>query len=183
MTNLPIILSEREDEIYGIIGRALAFATNFEINCKALQTVMEMKKRMGNRNTQELINFFENLEKQILNVRINKIIKELNHAVEPFASKDKEEFKTLNDYLKEKLVIARDARNEIAHDLGKGIENLIKNDEWREKLIQEVVEIVQQIAEADVMVYNLIQRLTNEPIFTGDYCQAAVEWVCYESKE
>jgi len=39
MIVLPIIHTTRDDELYAVIGCAIAFATNFEINCKALEAL------------------------------------------------------------------------------------------------------------------------------------------------
>jgi len=185
---LPIILTAgRDDEIYGIIGRALAFATSFELNCKALQAIMGMKKLVPHRGDKQAItDFCEKLEKQRLFTRIKLINEELKDTARAVADHDKDRAYVLeyaNKLLEVKLKEARKARNEIAHDLGKGIEHFVEDDEWREKLIKEVETLVRKIAEADVSVYNLCQYLTNEPTFKGDYCEAAVNWVCEECEE
>jgi predicted transcriptional regulator len=95
MTVFPIFLTERtafSDELDGVAGRALAFATGFEMNCKALEAVMNIpnirRRGQGEEVTEEsyaeqaIEEFCAKLEKQYLNKRINVINKELKQRLE-----------------------------------------------------------------------------------------------------
>jgi len=185
MTEFPIFLTERtefSDEIYGVIGRALAFATSFEMNCKAVEGVMGIKELRGSgQSEQAMEDFCGELEKKVLKRRIDSITNRLTKKPDSGAQRGGdapnlvEEFVT---WLSHKLEAARDARNEIAHDVTKGIEHCAEDAEQRAYIIERVGALVRTIAEADFFVYNLCQGLTNEPTYKGDYCEDAVKWVC-----
>ena len=207
MTDLPLILNTRacfSDECYGVIGRALAFATSFECNCKAFEALIEIKKGRRKKgldfsDEQSMAKFCRELEEKKLCQRTKAIRNSLEEAAENAArfgdiTLEDEGFElgTLtgedlsdlmefaNKSLSEKLEDARKARNEIAHDLTKGIEHDTEDDEGRKNIIKHVETLVRRIAEADVQVYNLCQFLTNEPTFkdASEYCEVAVKWVC-----
>ncbi len=79
-----------------------------------------------------------------------------------------------------KIKDAREARNEIAHDLTKGIEHRAEDEKEKGHVMKEVEILVRKIAEADVNVYNLCRVITKEPPYqdANDYCERAVKWVC-----
>lgn len=185
MIDLPLILTTRtlfSDECYGVIGRALAFATGFECNCKAIEALTEMKRGLDFSDEESMAEFCRELNKKLLGRRTKDITKTLKKGAEALADKDKDmsylvEFLATN--LGEKLEDARKARNEIAHDLTKGIEHYAEDIEWRKNIIKDVETLVRRIAKADVEVYNLCQIITKEPIVDASgYCEAAVKWVC-----
>jgi len=184
MIDLPLILTTRtcfSDECYGVIGRALAFATSFECNCWALEALTETKRGLDFSDEESMAEFCRELDKKFLGRRTKDITKNLKKGAETLAEKDMSclvEFLATN--LGKKLEDARKARNEIAHDLTKGIEHYAEDDERRKNLIKDVETLVRRIAEADVEVYNLCRILTKEPRFTdtSKYCEAAVKWVC-----
>jgi hypothetical protein len=177
MPVFPIFLTERteySDECYGVIGRALAFVTSFEMNCKSLEAIMEMKKGLlCNKDEDSITDFCGKLERKVLGKCIGKIMEEFKKGEDAF-----EFMGSINKWLEEILDDARNARNDIAHDITKGIEHCAEHPERRAVLIKEVEALVRRVAEADVQVYNLCQFLTKEPTFTGNYCDDAVKWVC-----
>jgi hypothetical protein len=174
MTDFPIFLTERtefSDELYGVIGRALAFATSFEMNCKAVQAVLGIKElRASGQGEQAIEDLCVAIENKALRRRIDNIIKEVNKKGTAVGD--------LLEWLRPKLEAARIARNEIAHDVTKGIEQRAEDAGRRAEIIEDVGVLVRTIAEADFWVYNLCQALTNEPTYGGDYCEDAVKWVC-----
>lgn len=183
MIDLPLILTTRtcfSDECYGVIGRALAFATSFECNCKSLEALTEMKRGLDFSDEESMAEFSKELDKKLLGRRTKDITKNLKKGAETLAEKDMSylvEFWATN--LGEKLEDARKARNEIAHDLTKGIEYYAEDDDERRKNLIDVETLVRRIAKADVEVYNLCQILTKEPtVDAGGYCETAVKWVC-----
>ena len=202
MIDLPLILTTRtcfSDECYGVIGRALAFATSFECNCWALEALTKMKGALDFQDEKSMVHFCRELDKKLLGRRTKDITKTLKKGAEAVAEREDvtlgdEEFdygtikgKDLSYILEysatklgEKLEDARKARNEIAHDLTKGIEHYAEDDKGRKNLIKDVETLVRRIAEADVEVYNLCRILTKEPTFkdASRYCEAAVKWVC-----
>lgn len=184
MIDLPLILTTRtcfSDECYGVIGRALAFATSFECNCWALEALTEMKRGLDFPDEKSMAEFCKKLGKKLLGCRTKDITKLLKKGAESLAEKDMSclvEF--LATELGEKLEDARKARNEIAHDLTKGIEHYAEDDGGRKNIIKNVEKLVRRLAEADVEVYNLCRIITKEPRFVdaSGYCEAAVKWVC-----
>lgn len=184
MIDLPLFEHERtwfSDECYGVIGRALAFATSFECNCWALEALTEIKSELDFSDEESMVEFCRKLDKKFLGRRTKDITKNLKKGAETLAEKDMSclvEFLATN--FGEKLEDARKARNEIAHDLTKGIEHYAEDNEGRKNLIKDVEKLVRRIAEADVEVYNLCRSITKEPRFVDAdrYCEAAVKWVC-----
>ena len=202
MIDPPLILTERtcfSDECYGGIGRSLAFATSFECNCWSLEALIKMSGALDFQDETSMKRFCRELDKKFLGRRMEDITKTFKNKAEIVAECEKvalkdEKFgydtikgKDLSDIMEysvtklgEKFEDARKARNIIAHDLTKGIEHRADVDERRQDLIKDVEELVRRIAKADVVVYNILRILTQEPTFkdADKYCEAAVRWVC-----
>lgn len=202
MIDLPLIHTGRTwfaDECYGVIGRALAFTTSFESNCWSLEALTKMKGALDFQDEKSMKRFCRELDKKFLGRRTKDITKTFKKGAEAVAEREdvtlwNEEFdygtikgKDMSYLVKfsatnlgKKLEDARKARNEIAHDLTKGIEHYADDDERRKDLIKDVEKLVRRIATADVEVYNLCRLLTKEPTFkdADTYCEAAVKWVC-----
>ncbi|MHC4330032.1 MAG: hypothetical protein ACYSWW_18105 [Planctomycetota bacterium] len=181
--NLSLILNRRSDfsdECYGVIGRALAFATSFERNCEAFEGLVEMRKRSGFKDEQAIKDFCKENEKRKLVSRTKAIIDTCNEAADQLPEDLSKSLRSVNQIIDGRLQDAREARNEIAHDITKGIEYHTEDAERKSQIISDVEACVRRIAEADVWVYNLCQILTNEPIFqnAGSYSELAVKWVC-----
>ena len=202
MIDLPLIFNKRthfSDECYGIIGRALAFATSFECNCKALEALIEMQSGLDFSDKKYIAEFNRKFEKKLLGSRMNAIQKALkkgamdlakngdntleneDHKLGTITNKDLsllalDSVKTLG----EKFEDARNARNDIAHNVTKGIGHGVENDKGREGIIKNVETLVRRVAATDVEVYNLCRILTKGSRLndTDNYCETAVKWVC-----
>jgi hypothetical protein len=181
----PIFLAERmesSDECYGVIGRALAFATRFELICKALEGLMEMENGSLFQDEHLIENFCGKVDEKSQRKRIDttmNVFKETTDSVTECPNVTPEHARIqravlhgedasdlmefFDKWLSEKLEDARNARNEIAHDVTKGMEDCAEHDERRADKIEEVEALVRRIAEADVQVYNFCQLITNEP--------------------
>lgn len=183
VTDLPIFLTTRtlfSDQCYEVIGRALAYATSFECNCKSLGVIIKMKQEFD-LNNDESVSKLCHQARLPLGFWTKALGKVFREAAKPAIERNDVTAGQLTfEPLIAKIKDAREARNEIAHDLTKGIEHRAEDEKEKGHVMKEVEILVRKIAEADVHVYNLCQTITKEPPYqdANDYCERAVKWVC-----
>jgi len=175
MNDLPFIDCDAErtefsDECYGAFGRALYVAQHFEANCRALATLLDVKKArasgdVGSLDDPEFIEFISGLWNRSLGSNIN-ILRNYGFPGDVCSLLDK----------------ARGARNVVAHEIALGIEHKIEEHLGRKEILREIAREVKHIAEGDMITGFLIQYVTNEPYplssYFRDYPDKVVEWVC-----
>jgi hypothetical protein len=166
--------TEFSDAAYAAIGRALAFATRFEANCRALAAVIgvrEAMKALGASDRESVDDLFERLTQEYWQVR------RLRHHETAVALYEK-----LPQDVRAILRIGRQARNEIAHELTLSIAAEIQTEEGRGTFLRLLRSAVAKIADADRIVCVLAHLETREPLPTGaafeDFPKRVVEWVC-----
>lgn len=171
----PFWVIERErtqfsDNSYGMIGRALSFATEFESNIRGLSSILGLKlKARSNEfilNDKESINkFILQIKKKPLGIQIEKITKQLDF---PF-----DLYKLIYD--------AKESRNDIAHELTLGIEHNIENDEGRNFIVETLTEKISQIAKANLIIIYSICLLTKDQKpsyqYINSYVDLILQWV------
>lgn len=180
---LPNELNERtyfSDELYGVIGRALTFATRFESNCKALAILINLKKdwRLDSDNSiEEMSQKVNELYEKPLGKYVGIIGQVCKHNMN--IAKEAGIAQLFKLFYK-KLRRANQARIEIAHRLTRGIEDYAEDDHGRTDIIKSIEALIREIAEADLLVFNVTRIITNEPPYLGGnhYCEEAVKWVC-----
>ncbi|MDA2921033.1 hypothetical protein MYX76_16350 [Desulfobacterota bacterium AH_259_B03_O07] len=168
--DLPFKILERaqfSDEYYGIIGRALSVATDFEVNCKSFATLIGLKSQTEILSDQSSINeLCRFIDKRRLITHIETVVEKLNIP---------QDVATL-------LNNAREARNYLIHEACIGLEYSLENDDGRESFIKQIRELVKEIAEANLIVLFLLNIETNEPNptlrFLTSYVDKVLEWVC-----
>jgi hypothetical protein len=86
----------------------------------------------------------------------------------------------LHKFFTNKLQSANKARIELVHQLTRGIEYDVEDDNGRTNIIERIVTLIREIADADLIVFNTIRVITKEPPYLGGsrYCEEAVKWVC-----
>ncbi len=159
-------ITEFSDQGYAILGKALAYATSYETNCKALASLIDIKGNSGILDSEDNLNeFLDSIQKRNLNNSIQNIKKSI------FPSNS----------ITEILRKGREARNFIAHESAIGVFRLFDNDE-RKKLIREIKEKIIEIAEANIIIIILGFNITNEPVptlsFLSSYPENVAKWVC-----
>jgi len=168
----PFELPERtqfSDEGYAVLGRASAFATEFEGSSRALAAILHLKNNRGILDSEKSTSeFFKFLRKNKLYTYIKQIEKDLGLA---------------ND-AHEVIQRARLARNTLTHEGGLGHDHLMEVESRHSDFVQEVEKLVRDIAEGQLIILVLSQLATREPIPTLDYLNSYVDsvvhWVCKE---
>jgi len=180
---LPHEFNERtifSDECYGVIGRALTFANRFESNCKALAILLKLKtdwRLDSDKCTDELSERVSKLYGKPLGIYVEIIRqvceKNMNNSKEAGITE-------LQKFFTKKLKSANKARIELVHELTRSIEDEVEDDNGRANIIKSVETLIREIAEVDLLVFNVIRIITKEPPYLGGsrYCEEAVKWVC-----
>ena len=171
------------DELYAVIGRALAVATHYETNCKALVSMLEIRKQPALLNdVQEVEEKLKELQKRGLfnNIQVLTSIHKKtakNQKDKPEAARVNEE---LADYLFKKLDKARESRNIIAHEITLGIENNAEYEDYKGKTIEIIQEQIKYIAEADFYIAGVFEYFnkTNIAPSLDKYIERIINWVC-----
>jgi hypothetical protein len=178
MSNLPFDFdttrTEVSDAAYAAIGRALAFATRFEANCRALAAVIGLREAMMTRdaaNAESIDDIFERLTQEYWQLR------RLRHHETAVALYEK-----LPKDIRGILRTGRLARNEIAHELTLGVAPEIETEDGRSIILQSLRTAVAKIADADRVVCVLAHLETREPLPTvaafEEFPEKVVRWVC-----
>ncbi len=167
---LPFDIPERTqftDDGYAVLGRALAVATEYEGNCRALAALLGLKAEPKLLDDKKMLNeFCEFVWRRRLNTNIDALKGKLK----------------LRDEVVSKLHVGRDARNYVAHEAAVGARRILENDGERKHLVEELSEKLRKLAEANLIVLVISQAITNEPIPTAQFLQTYPEqivgWVC-----
>jgi len=159
-------ITEFSNQGHTILGRALAYATSYESNCKTLASLIGFKHDHSILNKEDHLNeFLAFMQKRKLFAHIEDIIKKTN----------------LPHSIPEMLHKGREARNFIAHESSIGVFQLFESDD-RAFIIKDIRKKIIEIAEANMAVLILGQKITNEPIptlsYLNSYSESVAEWVC-----
>ncbi|MGH7792266.1 MAG: hypothetical protein ACREOB_08120 [Thermodesulfobacteriota bacterium] len=168
--DLPFEILDRTqfaDEGYGILGRALAFGTDFEANCRACASIIGLKSQPEILIDEKSINeFCRFIFKRGLHVQIQTLENKLK----------------LPEDVSSLLSKGRESRNYLAHEAGLGLRHILENNERRENFINDIKAKVSDIAEANLIILFLTNIVTNEPNPTLEslkkYVGNIIEWVC-----
>jgi hypothetical protein len=163
------------DDTYGMIGRALTFATRFESNCRALSILLGLKSKVMKgefslSDQEHVAVFVKGLHKKILYEHMKSIKEHLN----------------LDEDVYKLIYNAKDARNYLVHELTLGIEYNIETDQGRENVVNNLKETIIKIARADIFIICLMAAITNEElpcISVGSYINMVLKWVLEVEEE
>ena len=149
------------DDTFGVIGRALTFATDFEANCKSLSMLIDIKSRKFSlENENDFKSFLEKLGRKSLFQHIKTI---------------KQYYK--NDDINSLIMNGKDARNFIVHELTLGIKESVEKDEGRKYIFELLKEKIAEIAKANIIIILLISLKTNDIIPTPDYIKKYINMI------
>jgi hypothetical protein len=159
-------IAEFSEQGYTILGRTLAYATSYESNCKSLATLIGLELDHNLLNTEDHLNeFLAFMQKRKLFAQIKDIVNKTN----------------LHHSIPEILHSGREARNFIAHESSIGVFQLFERDD-RDTIIKELREKTIKIADANLIILLLGQKISDEPIptlsFLNSYPKKVADWVC-----
>jgi hypothetical protein len=164
--DLPFEIPERtqfSDEGYGVLGRAIAFAADFEGNCRAFATLIGLKDEPSVlRDEQSFNEFCAFIEKRNLFTHLKTIGEKFQFTED------------VNTVLKS----GREARNYIAHGAGLGLTHILENENRRKNFIDGIEKNVREIVEANLIILFLSNFVTDEPNPTSEYLRGYVNCVC-----
>jgi hypothetical protein len=153
------------DAYYSVIGRALTFATRFDSSCRELNVLLGVKQNIYIlESKEEIIKLVNRLHKLRLVQHISSIAGDENE-------------------LKKILDKGRCGRNEIAHDLTRGLDRCIDTlpNKHINNLMDRLRNLIIELAEADRAVSLITSILTHEPLpspeFLTKYPSLIEKWV------
>jgi hypothetical protein len=159
--------SHEADSSFAVLGRLLLVATHFEWNCRALTGILAIREDPAKILTEGVDRLLENLRERTL----KKHLKEF-----PFSGFSH------SDELMEILEAAREARNEVAHEIAGGLCDLFEDDVERlNERMARVGNLALTIAVADRFVSTALSVLSYAPLppkeFIDHYDKSVVDWV------
>jgi len=157
--------TEYSDYLHGVIGRSLIVATRFDSMCVTLSMAIELKRETISSKISE--EDFDDIVSKVISKD-----RSLNNSI--LSLKQSNEISSI-------LHSARNARNEIAHSLAKGLEGCIDIKVNETDFIKEVSGLITKISDGDLMVSLLLLSFNNEPFpnseFLLSYKDSIVNWV------
>lgn len=157
--------TEHSDYLHGVIGRSLIIATRFDSMCVTLSMSTDFKSEI----------ILSKLREEDFDAVVNKVTSKyrtLNNSIQSF--KQPKEISSI-------LHRARDARNEVAHSLTKGLEGCIDIKVNEVSFIKEISNLIGIIADGDLVISFLMSVFNNEPTpnpeHLSEYKNKMVNWV------
>lgn len=157
--------SMETDEIYAVLGRALAYATEFENNCRRLAHLFDIE------NTREEFSYevFKLVKSGTLHSKIKLLVDE--HG--------------LPDWVEEKIHNARKARNYIAHEVATDHKRMMSSKQLMQSLETTLMQMAGEIAEGNQIVLDVTRMLREGKRGHGSdmvaYSFAVASWISREN--
>ena len=150
--------------IYEIIGKALMICTRFESYCKHLELLLNIKTGLA--SGEDVLSEFNlrRLSDEIYNKRLFDNIRKLSLE------------KDSNDL----LIDAKNIRNEIVHEITKGIDDPELPTEVFSRLEEDLKKKIEKILYAEYQLVAAVCIITNEHIPNDNYITNNLKWVFYE---
>lgn len=153
------------DDTFGVIGRALTFATDFEANCKSLSMLIDIKLNIKSRKfSLENENYFKSFLEKLGRKSLFQHIKTI------------EQYLKIGD-INSLIINGKNARNFIVHELTLGIKESVEKDEGRKYIFESLKEKIAEIAKANIIIILLISLKTNDVIPTPDYIKKYINMI------
>ncbi len=159
---LPLPQRTPESDVtYAVLGRALAYATEFEENCRTLAHIFHISSS----DNDYALEIYMLSKKGTLNQKIQQFVKKYE----------------LPDWASEKVHQARKARNLIAHEIATNYAKQMENPDGRKSLETDILLAAQEIAEGNQLVLDVTRILIKHERGHGSdivaYNTAVAEWV------
>lgn len=150
------------DEQFAKIGRLLFWAQKFEGMCKALNNLLQIFEHV--KTLAEEKEEFDLLVAKLAKLNLNGHIQE---ASKVFDSND----------ISKILHTAREARNQVAHGLTLGLEDVFGNLEEERELERRIQNLAQEIVEGEYACILISASLSNEEIPPDTYVESTLKWI------
>lgn len=153
--------TEESDAIYAVLGRALAYATEFEENCRSLAHLFDIEKS-ENEFSYEV---YKLVKSGTLHAKIKLLIDE--HG--------------LPDWVEEKVHEARKARNFIAHEAAEDHKRIMSTPQLMKSFETTIMQMTGEIADGNQIVLDVTRMLKEGKRGHGSdvvaYSFAVASWI------
>jgi hypothetical protein len=160
----PTERTEYSDAFYGALGRAVAFCTSFEANCRSLAGLMGLKASAGLPQG--------TIDKFMVEFKKRRLVQHLDSLATRFG---------LPASARETLRQGREARNFIAHEFALGGQATMDAGDNRSSLLKALAGKVLDVARADLLISIVGQLAEHDEIpsadMTSEYPSSIVSWV------
>jgi hypothetical protein len=152
---------KESDEVYAVLGRTLAYATEFENNCRNLANFFDIDKS-DNEFSYEI---YELVKSGNLYKKIEQIIGDND----------------LPDWVEEKIHDARKARNFIAHEAAEDHKKMMSTPQLMKSFETLLIQKSGEIAEGNQIVLDITRMLSEGKLSHGSdivaYSFAVASWI------
>lgn len=131
--------TEESDAVYSVLGRALAYATEFESNCRTLAHLFDIQKS----ESQFSYEIYKLVKSGTLHAKIKLLIDE--HG--------------LPDWVEEKIHEARKARNFVAHEAAENHKRMMSTPQLMKSFETTIVQMTGKIADGNQIVLDVTRML------------------------
>lgn len=153
--------TEESDAVYAVLGRALAYATEFESNCRILANIFDIEESDGEFSYE----IYQLVRSGTLHAKIKLLIDE--HG--------------LPNWAEEKIHGARKARNNIAHEATRDYKRMMSTPQLMRSFETSVMQMVGEIAHGNQIVLDATRMLKEGKRDHGSdiiaYSFAVASWV------
>ena len=131
--------TDESDAVYAVLGRALAYATEFENNCRALAHLFDVVKSESE-----------------FSYEVYKLVKSgtLNEKIKLLIDKH-----GLPKWVEEKIHDARKARNFIAHEASADHKRMMSSSQLMKSFEATIMQIASDIADGNQIVFDVTRML------------------------
>ncbi|MBL0949587.1 MAG: DUF4145 domain-containing protein [Pseudomonas sp.] len=153
--------TEESDAIYAVLGRALAYATEFENNCRTLAHLFDIEKSEKEFSCE----VYELVKSGTLHAKIKLLIDENG----------------LPDWVDEKMHEARKARNFIVHEAAKDHKRMMSTAQLMRSFETTIIQMTGEIANGNQIVLDVTRMLKEGKRGYGSdivaYSFAVASWI------
>lgn len=153
--------TEESDAVYAVLGRALAYATEFENNCRTLAHLFDIEKS----DSEFSYEIYKLVNSGTLHAKIKLLVDE----------------RGLPDWVEEKIHEARKARNFIAHEAAEDHKRMMATPQLMKSFETTIVHMSGEIADGNQIVLDVTRMLKERKRGHGSdvvaYSFAVTQWI------
>lgn len=157
--------TEESDAVYAVLGRALAYATEFESNCRTLAHLFDIVKS----DSEFSYEIYKLVKSGTLHAKIKLLID--GHG--------------LPDWVEEKVHEARKARNFIAHEAAEDHKRMMSTPQLMKSFETTIMQMTGEIADGNHIVLDVTRMLKEGKRGHGSdvvaYSFAVASWISREN--
>ncbi|ABX49456.1 hypothetical protein ACRN94_21130 [Shewanella baltica] len=157
--------TEESDAVYAVLGRALAYATEFESNCRTLAHLFDIEKS----DSEFSYEIYKLVKSGTLHAKIKLLI----------------DVHGLPDWVEEKVHEARKARNFIAHEAAEDHKRMMSTPQLMKSFETTIMQMTGEIADGNHIVLDVTRMLKEGKRVHGSdvvaYSFAVASWISREN--